>query len=205
MEGQVQEGVRRNRNHGESQPGSAGERSTRTRRRTLSGPQLEERGDQMSPGRLLRCLLTSFMMTRPAFPSHQDLYHQSYESVCVMFASIPDFKEFYTESDVNKEGLECLRLLNEIIADFDEVSVGVGRSLLLFGDAELLWSDNEGPLMSSAAVQTKVQRRGEDQDHRQHLHGRNRPQRDARTRVCTGRFSSERSKVPLSAVRDVCP
>lgn len=39
-----------------------------------------------------------------------------------MFASIPDFKEFYTESDVNKEGLECLRLLNEIIADFDEVT-----------------------------------------------------------------------------------
>lgn len=53
---------------------------------------------------------------------NQDLYHQSYESVCVMFASIPDFKEFYTESDVNKEGLECLRLLNEIIADFDEVN-----------------------------------------------------------------------------------
>lgn len=52
----------------------------------------------------------------------QDLYHQSYDLVCVMFASIPDFKEFYTESDVNKEGLECLRLLNEIIADFDEVS-----------------------------------------------------------------------------------
>lgn len=51
----------------------------------------------------------------------QDLYHQSYDLVCVMFASIPDFKEFYTESDVNKEGLECLRLLNEIIADFDEV------------------------------------------------------------------------------------
>lgn len=56
------------------------------------------------------------------FACYQDLYHQSYESVCVMFASIPDFKEFYTESDVNKEGLECLRLLNEIIADFDEVN-----------------------------------------------------------------------------------
>lgn len=60
------------------------------------------------------------------FVSHcrvlQDLYHQSYDLVCVMFASIPDFKEFYTESDVNKEGLECLRLLNEIIADFDEVN-----------------------------------------------------------------------------------
>lgn len=54
--------------------------------------------------------------------SRQELYHQSYDCVCVMFASIPDFKEFYTESDVNKEGLECLRLLNEIIADFDDVS-----------------------------------------------------------------------------------
>ncbi|KAM7320650.1 hypothetical protein ACRRTK_019903 [Alexandromys fortis] len=51
---------------------------------------------------------------------NEELYHQSYDCVCVMFASIPDFKEFYTESDVNKEGLECLRLLNEIIADFDD-------------------------------------------------------------------------------------
>lgn len=51
----------------------------------------------------------------------QDWYHQSYDCVCVMFASVPDFKVFYTECDVNKEGLECLRLLNEIIADFDEV------------------------------------------------------------------------------------
>ncbi|MGH0166277.1 UNVERIFIED_CONTAM: hypothetical protein FKN15_055001 [Acipenser sinensis] len=30
-------------------------------------------------------------------------------------------QEFYTECDINKEGLECLRLLNEIIADFDEL------------------------------------------------------------------------------------
>lgn len=40
-----------------------------------------------------------------------------------MFASIPGFWEFYNESDVNAEGIECLRLLNEIIADFDEVHV----------------------------------------------------------------------------------
>ncbi|XP_053121636.1 adenylate cyclase type 4 isoform X2 [Hemicordylus capensis] len=52
---------------------------------------------------------------------NEDLYHQSYEHVCVLFASIPDFKEFYSESNVNREGLECLRLLNEIIADFDEL------------------------------------------------------------------------------------
>ena len=38
-----------------------------------------------------------------------------------MFASIPNYKEFYDENDVNKQGLECLRLLNEIICDFDKV------------------------------------------------------------------------------------
>uniref|UniRef100_A0A8D1KZR3 adenylate cyclase n=1 Tax=Sus scrofa TaxID=9823 RepID=A0A8D1KZR3_PIG len=53
--------------------------------------------------------------------ARQDLYHQSYECVCVLFASVPDFKEFYSESNINHEGLECLRLLNEIIADFDEL------------------------------------------------------------------------------------
>lgn len=67
---------------------------------------------------------------------YQDLYHQSYESVCVMFASIPDFKEFYTESDVNKEGLECLRLLNEIIADFDEVNFHTHNMTMRIRDGE---------------------------------------------------------------------
>ncbi|XP_055383731.1 adenylate cyclase type 2 isoform X2 [Condylostylus longicornis] len=56
---------------------------------------------------------------------HQDrsaeLYHESYSGVAVMFASIPNYKEFYDESDVNKQGLECLRLLNEIICDFDKL------------------------------------------------------------------------------------
>ncbi|XP_076988511.1 adenylate cyclase type 7 isoform X2 [Tamandua tetradactyla] len=52
---------------------------------------------------------------------NEDWYHQSYDCVCVMFASVPDFKVFYTECNINKEGLECLRLLNEIIADFDEL------------------------------------------------------------------------------------
>ncbi|KAG5670772.1 hypothetical protein PVAND_001012 [Polypedilum vanderplanki] len=51
----------------------------------------------------------------------KDLYHESYSSVGVMFASIPNYKEFYDETDVNKQGLECLRLLNEIICDFDKL------------------------------------------------------------------------------------
>lgn len=52
-----------------------------------------------------------------------DLYHESYSCVAVMFASIPNYKEFYDETDVNKQGLECLRLLNEIICDFDKVII----------------------------------------------------------------------------------
>ncbi|KAK2862890.1 hypothetical protein Q5P01_002423 [Channa striata] len=52
---------------------------------------------------------------------NQDLYSQSYDCVCVMFASVPEFKEFYSESSENRDGLECLRFLNEIIADFDEI------------------------------------------------------------------------------------
>lgn len=38
-----------------------------------------------------------------------------------MFASIPNFSEFYVELEGNNEGVECLRLLNEIIVDFDEL------------------------------------------------------------------------------------
>ncbi|KZS05949.1 putative Adenylyl cyclase [Daphnia magna] len=48
-----------------------------------------------------------------------ELYSQAKDGVGVMFASIPNFTEFYSE-DVNK-GMECIRLLNEIIVDFDEL------------------------------------------------------------------------------------
>lgn len=51
----------------------------------------------------------------------QDLYSEWRESVCIIFATITNFQEFYTELDSNNEGVECLRLLNEIIADFDQV------------------------------------------------------------------------------------
>ncbi|NXB08826.1 ADCY6 cyclase, partial [Cnemophilus loriae] len=52
---------------------------------------------------------------------NDELYYQSCECVAVMFASISNFSEFYVELEANNEGVECLRLLNEIIADFDEV------------------------------------------------------------------------------------
>ncbi|XP_043920848.1 adenylate cyclase type 1-like isoform X1 [Protopterus annectens] len=59
-----------------------------------------------------------FLMSNPRT---MDLYYQSYSQVGVMFASIPNFNDFYIELDGNNMGVECLRLLNEIIADFDEL------------------------------------------------------------------------------------
>ncbi|XP_077301910.1 adenylate cyclase type 6 [Arctopsyche grandis] len=53
--------------------------------------------------------------------NNDELYHEQCESVCILFASIPNFSEFYIELEGNNEGVECLRLLNEIIADFDEL------------------------------------------------------------------------------------
>ncbi len=59
----------------------------------------------------------------PALSLFQDLYYQSYSQVGVLFASIPNFNDFYIELDGNNMGVECLRLLNEIIADFDAVRI----------------------------------------------------------------------------------
>ena len=49
----------------------------------------------------------------------EDLFAEKRNNAGVLFASIPNFTEFYSE-DVN-EGVECIRLLNEIIIDFDEI------------------------------------------------------------------------------------
>uniref|UniRef100_A0A3B4D7N1 adenylate cyclase n=1 Tax=Pygocentrus nattereri TaxID=42514 RepID=A0A3B4D7N1_PYGNA len=51
----------------------------------------------------------------------EDLYSQSYEKVGVMFASIPGFTDYYEQKEMINQDVECLRLLNEIIADFDEL------------------------------------------------------------------------------------
>ncbi|XP_023240199.1 adenylate cyclase type 2-like, partial [Centruroides sculpturatus] len=62
----------------------------------------------------------------------EELYHERYCSVAVMFASIPNYKEFYDENDINKQGLECLRLLNEIICDFDKVTEDTANTLMKY-------------------------------------------------------------------------
>uniref|UniRef100_A0A8R1HGL0 adenylate cyclase n=1 Tax=Caenorhabditis japonica TaxID=281687 RepID=A0A8R1HGL0_CAEJA len=53
--------------------------------------------------------------------SFSKLYHEARDNACIMFATLTDFDKFYIECDGNNEGVECLRLLNEIISDFDEI------------------------------------------------------------------------------------
>ena len=51
----------------------------------------------------------------------QELYHESYDNVCVMFASIPNFWEYFEQASVSRHKVECIRILNELICDFDQV------------------------------------------------------------------------------------
>lgn len=76
-----------------------------------------------------------------------------------MFASIPNYKEFYDESDVNKQGLECLRLLNEIICEFDKVWQKKHKENLRYLSEAFL-----------VAVETKIQLYRENKNDRQHIH-----------------------------------
>ena len=83
----------------------------------ISGPGLQG----LPPVLALNAALAAHSLPDPTFDIPQDLYYQSYSQVGVMFASIPNFNDFYIELDGNNMGVECLRPLNEIIADFDEV------------------------------------------------------------------------------------
>ncbi|XP_065184577.1 adenylate cyclase type 2-like [Sycon ciliatum] len=55
-----------------------------------------------------------------------ELYAEKHDDVCVMFASIPDYMGYYYEMEKENRtatdgGRESLRILNEIISDFDSV------------------------------------------------------------------------------------
>lgn len=48
-----------------------------------------------------------------------ELYHESFKNVSVIFASIPNYSKLYSEHRFDQDGTKCLRVLNEIISDFD--------------------------------------------------------------------------------------
>uniref|UniRef100_A0A9J2PCN2 adenylate cyclase n=1 Tax=Ascaris lumbricoides TaxID=6252 RepID=A0A9J2PCN2_ASCLU len=58
-----------------------------------------------------------FLRENPS--QRSDLYHEGRDNVAIVFITITEFDKFYMELDANNEGVECLRLLNEIIVDFD--------------------------------------------------------------------------------------
>ncbi|XP_074600208.1 uncharacterized protein LOC141854435 [Brevipalpus obovatus] len=79
---------------------------------------------QDSNKRILFNLLPAHVATHfldNQFRNNMELYSHFYKKIGVMFASVPNFNEFYDELDGNNQGVECLRLLNEIIVDFDQI------------------------------------------------------------------------------------
>ncbi|XP_015790697.1 adenylate cyclase type 2 [Tetranychus urticae] len=87
-----------------------------------------ERREALVMGEINRILLDNILPQHVAqrflyssFNGAQRYYHEAYDSIAVIFASIPNYAQFYTETNINEEGLKCLLLLNEIICDFDKL------------------------------------------------------------------------------------
>ncbi|CAG4968046.1 unnamed protein product [Colias eurytheme] len=91
-------------------------RGARMRGQAEQARELRRRNEALVHNVLPPHVATHFMGARH---HHRDLYSQSYAEVGVLFASMPNFTEFYSEETVNNQGLECLRFLNEVISDFD--------------------------------------------------------------------------------------
>jgi len=71
---------------------------------------------------LIENILPSSVAFRFLAPERQvdELYARQHEGACVMFASIPNFKDYWSQWDTSRK-LECLRLLNEIVCEFDKL------------------------------------------------------------------------------------
>jgi hypothetical protein len=72
-------------------------------------------------------------MNRP----HDELFHEEYEYVAVMFASLAGYSLHDDEAGAEEDGLQDdgiggLKLLNEIITDFDKVGVFIFMALTYF-------------------------------------------------------------------------
>uniref|UniRef100_UPI00358F0C94 adenylate cyclase type 3 n=2 Tax=Myxine glutinosa TaxID=7769 RepID=UPI00358F0C94 len=78
--------------------------------------EMRQRNEELIANILPEHVLHNFLRSKKR---DDELYSHSYNEVGVMFASIPNFSDFYTEETVNNGGIECLRFLNEIISDFD--------------------------------------------------------------------------------------
>uniref|UniRef100_A0A8I3WS17 Adenylate cyclase type 3 n=1 Tax=Callithrix jacchus TaxID=9483 RepID=A0A8I3WS17_CALJA len=75
----------------------------------------------LMPSKYSMTVMVFLMMLSFYYFSRHELYSQTYDEIGVMFASLPNFADFYTEESINNGGIECLRFLNEIISDFDSL------------------------------------------------------------------------------------
>nr|KAG5685457.1 hypothetical protein BaRGS_002765 [Batillaria attramentaria] len=89
---------------------------------------VQQRDDDVMPSRYrLSAQLMAAMIAllvsdeKGTVTDRPELYSHSYDEAGVIFAACPNFHDFYNESSVNNNGLECLRFLNEIISDYDEL------------------------------------------------------------------------------------
>jgi hypothetical protein len=53
---------------------------------------------------------------------HDELYHEEYETVAVMFASLTEYVLWDDNSVEGANELSSIKLLNQIICDFDQVN-----------------------------------------------------------------------------------
>ncbi|KAG8183473.1 hypothetical protein JTE90_001041 [Oedothorax gibbosus] len=94
-------------------------------KRKLKNEQEEARTMGLVNRTLLQNILpvhvAQYYLTKESMHMDLDLYHEEYSSVAVMFASIPNYMDFYSESLLNDEGRKCLQVLHEIICDFDKL------------------------------------------------------------------------------------
>lgn len=141
----------------------------------------------------------------PNKTAQQDLYHKSYDRIGVVFATVSNFSDFYDENQSNNHGLECLRLLNEIICDFDSIldldqfravdkikTIGATymAAIGLFPGHELppsMGSDSENLAAEMAQTQQQPSALDSSNQGRKHLAGEtpNRSERDAREDVAS--------------------
>ena len=53
---------------------------------------------------------------------HEELYHEEYDTVAVMFASLTEYVLWDDDSVEGANELKSIQLLNQIICDFDKVN-----------------------------------------------------------------------------------
>ncbi|KAM4538188.1 adenylate cyclase type 8 [Fundulus diaphanus] len=92
--------------------------------RLQAGKEVEDMKEQREHN---ECLLLNILPAHVAQhflerdANNEELYSQSYQRVGVLFASLPGFSDFYEQKELVQQHVECLRLLNHIISDFDEL------------------------------------------------------------------------------------